>query len=155
MSVMHTAPTRRRITVVPHSVRLLIARSRRRTRASVVIVSALLAVVVAGGLGASTASAAVVQAQGGGTWIWVGTGGKNYSNRTQWVSYITVMTGTGGACPGRLEAWTWGWYAAQPVCGSSAVTWYISRWIPSGNGVCGASLNRYGGRGIACITIRV
>jgi hypothetical protein len=120
-----------------------------------IIVAVLLSAVLAGAFGAGTASAAVVQARGGGTWIWVGTGAKNYSNHTQWVSYITVMTGSAGACPGKLEAWTSGFYVAQPVCGSTATTWYISRWIPSGNGVCGASLNRYGGRDIACISITV
>lgn len=119
--------------------------------------AALLAgIAVAGGaLGTSTASADVVQAQGDGTWIWVGIGAKNYSNHTQWVSYITVMTGSGGACPGKLEAWTSSFYVSQSVCGSTTVTWYISRWVASGNSVCGASLNRYGGRGVACRTIRV
>jgi hypothetical protein len=118
-----------------------------------------LAVVLSAMIGGLTspaiASADVVQAQGGGTWIWVGTGAKNYSNHTQWVSYITVMTGTGGACPGKLEAWTYGWYAAQQVCGQAQTTWYISRWIPSGNAVCGASLNKSGGRDVACISIQV
>jgi hypothetical protein len=97
----------------------------------------------------------VVQMTGGGTWIWVYTGSKNYSNRTQWVSRITVMTGRGGACPGRLEGWTYGWYASEEVCGQTERTFWISRWIPSGNGVCGASRNIYGGRDVACITIRV
>jgi hypothetical protein len=71
------------------------------------------------------------------------------------VSYITVMTGSKGACPGKLEAWTYQWYAAKTVCGSYTITWYISKWIRSGNAVCGASRNRYGGRDVACIAIRV
>lgn len=118
-------------------------------------VAGLVTALLASGLLTGNASAAVIQGQSGGTWIWVGTGSKNYSNHTQWVSYITVMTGSYGACPGKLEAWTYHWYAAKAVCGSTATTWYISKWVPSGNAVCGASLNRYGGRDVACIAIRV
>jgi hypothetical protein len=125
------------------------------SRLRVLVVALVVAGALAGAVGTTAASANVVQAQNSGTWIWVGTGAKNYWNHTQWVSYITVMTGSYGACPGKLEAWTWGWYAAQPVCGSAAITWYISRWIPSGNAVCGASRNKYGGRDVACIGIRV
>jgi hypothetical protein len=126
-----------------------------RIRRPPVLRVVMLAGVLALALGATPAVADVVQGQFDGTWIWVGTGAKNSSNHTQWVSYITVMTGSGGACPGKLEGWTSGFYAAQQVCGSTAITWYISRWISSGNAVCGASLNRYGGRDVACISIRV
>jgi hypothetical protein len=121
----------------------------------VAVLAALLTAALATGLLSTKASAAVVQATGGGTWIWVTTGAKNYSNRTQWVSKVTVLTGSAGACPGKLEAWTYNWYATKAVCGSYAISWFVNRWIPSGNGVCGASLNRYGGRDIACISIRV
>ncbi|MEA2493880.1 MAG: hypothetical protein QOJ29_1791 [Thermoleophilaceae bacterium] len=114
--------------------------------------------------GTPTASADVIQSRNGATWIWVGTGAKNYSNHTQWVSYITVMTGSQGTCPSKLEAWTYGFYVAQQVCGPAAVTWYISKWVPTGNNVCGASSwtlwnsvwRRWvNGRDTACISIRV
>lgn len=118
-------------------------------------VATLLAALLATGLLASKASGAVVQGSSGGTWIWVTTGAKNYSNHTQWVSKITVLTGRYGACPGKLEGWTYKWYATKTVCGEYAISWFINRWIPTGNAVCGASQNRYGGRDVACIAIRV
>jgi N-methylhydantoinase B/oxoprolinase/acetone carboxylase alpha subunit len=89
----------------------------RISRLRVVVLAKKFAGVIAAGVLPSAASADVVQARGGGTWIWLGTGTKKYSNHTQWVSYITVMTGSGGACPGKLEGWTGGWCTAQPVCG--------------------------------------
>lgn len=122
----------------------------RRVRA--LLVAFALGAALMGVVGTATASADVVQGQSDGTWIWVGTGAKNYTNHTQWVSYVTVYTGSN--CPSKLEAWTSGFYATQTVCGPHAVTWYISRWVASGNAVCGASSNHWG-RGVACIGIRV
>ncbi len=111
------------------------------------------AVLTAAAFMPSMATAEVVQMWGGSTHIWVGTGGKNYANHTQWVSYITVSTGA--FCPTRAEAWTAGFYAAKVMCGPAFVMWYINRWVPSGNGVCGAASDPPYERQIACITIRV
>jgi hypothetical protein len=117
------------------------------------VAAVLLAVSAAAGIATASASADVVQGWGGPTHIWVGTGGKNYGNHTQWVSYITVSSG--GYCPTTMEAWTAGFYASALRCGPAYVTWYIDRWVPSGNGVCGSSTAGKYGRQIACITIRV
>jgi hypothetical protein len=123
----------------------------------------LVLVLVAAAIVVPSASADVVQSWNGATHIWVGTGSKNYGNHTQWVSYITVGTGSAGTCPSTQQAWTAGFYAARQVCGPAYTTWYISRWVPSGNYVCGASSwtlwnTFYGwvhGRDVACISIRV
>jgi len=98
-----------------------------------------------------------VTAHGGSTFIWVGTGQKDYTHHTQWVSWITVESGA-STCPSLYEAWTAGFYASKQMCSPAAITWYISRWVPSGNYVCGAaqvSLNGITERQIACISITV
>ncbi|MBS1868049.1 MAG: hypothetical protein JSS99_00115 [Actinobacteria bacterium] len=129
-----------------------------RSRRASVLIATLAA--LGGGLAiAAPASADVVFSQGGVTMIWVGTGAKDYVHHTQWVSYITVETG-GAYCPTQTEAWTYGFYRSTQLCGPwAAVTWYISRWVPSGNSVCGSSYvwSRMLAptRNIACIGIRV
>ncbi|HVF04300.1 MAG TPA: hypothetical protein VNA20_05635 [Frankiaceae bacterium] len=109
-------------------------------------------------LTATPAHAAEVWASGGTVTVKVVTGGKNYSNRTQWVSSITVLTNTSAnnsyGC-GTFEGWTQGFYARVERCDS--VHFYISRWVGSGNYVCGAfqDIDRRWNRSIACIAIRV
>ena len=104
------------------------------------------------------AQAAEVWAWGGTAIVKVETGAKNYSNRTQWVSAITILSATSSAnsygC-GTFEAWTQNFYARADRCGS--VYFYISRWVSSGNYVCGAfqDIARRWARSIACIAIRV
>ena len=94
---------------------------------------------------------------GGSTMIWVGTGAKDYTHHTQWVSWITVESGA-STCPSLYEAWTYGFYASKQMCSPAAITWYIDRWVPSGNYVCGSAHVRLNGideRQIACIQIKV
>jgi hypothetical protein len=110
---------------------------------------------------AAPASATEVWMSGGTVIIRVVTGDKNYGNHTQWVSSITILSSTAQrnayGC-GTFEAWTQSYYASTPswaYCGG--VTFYISRWVSSGNGVCGAFTDKYHwwARSVACITIRV
>ncbi|HVE97802.1 MAG TPA: hypothetical protein VNA12_01330, partial [Mycobacteriales bacterium] len=109
-------------------------------------------------LAATPANAGEVWAHGGTVIIKVVTGDKNYRQRTQWVTSITVMTSTrkenSYGC-GRFEGWTQGFYRAADRCES--VHFYISRWVSSGNHVCGAfqDIDRRWSRSIACITIKV
>lgn len=88
----------------------------------------------------------------------VQTGAKNYSNHTQWVTGIAILSNTAAndnlGC-GLFEAWTQGFYASSYGCG--AVYYYIERWVSTGNNVCGAftAYNTNWPRSIACISIRV
>ena len=97
---------------------------------------------------APAAQAAMVQGCTRGFCIDVYTGGKNYSNRTQWVEAVEVYLGND-----RVEAWTEGWY--RSAAGSRA-KWYVGKWVHSGQGVCGATnIPGSSDRKIPCITIRV
>ncbi|HXH26844.1 MAG TPA: hypothetical protein VNG90_03030 [Candidatus Acidoferrum sp.] len=119
-----------------------------------IIAAALLQVVATSGV---VYADQVIYAQGGATMIWVNTGAKDYTHHTQWVSRITVESGA-STCPSLYEAWTAGFYASSVRCSPTAVTWYINRWVPTGNYVCGAAQASNGKiteRQIACIAIRV
>lgn len=97
---------------------------------------------------APAAQAAMVQGCTRGFCIDVYTGGKNHSNRTQWVEAVEVYLGND-----RVEAWTEGWY--RSAAGSRA-KWYVGKWVRSGQGVCGATnIPGSSDRKIPCITIRV
>lgn len=121
-----------------------------------IVLRALLATAVA----MCTIVAAAVPARATVVYGWgsvviaVETGGKNYSNHTQWVGNISVQVGSGRNC-GVFEAWTQGFYARTTACGGAF--WYISRWVGSGNYVCGAFTDFSGryAREITCIGIRV
>lgn len=84
------------------------------------------------------------------------TGQKNLTNRTQWVSTVTVRTTLN---PGRMEAWIGNgpsgvaWFGS--VSGATYRTWTVNRWVKNGSGICGAYYHRFGGRSVACITIKV
>lgn len=97
-----------------------------------------------------------VYAYGDRTVVMVMTGSKNYANHTQYVSSITIIDSANACDGGTAEAWTSGYYNKRQMCGGT--TFYPSRWVASGNGVCGShwfyALDRWF-RGIACITIRV
>ncbi len=81
--------------------------------------------------------------------VW--TGGKNYSNHTQWVDAIDV---TPLAYATKLEAWADGYYGASNS--TQTVRFSIRRWVRSGTYVCGAAtLSGVSGRRIACIYISV
>ncbi|OGL32338.1 hypothetical protein A3F64_03250 [Candidatus Saccharibacteria bacterium RIFCSPHIGHO2_12_FULL_42_8] len=110
---------------------------------------ALLSVVLLSAVNAPSASAKLVNACGSGFCIEVDTRGKNYTNRTEYVSNIYVFFGLGNV----VEAWGDGFY--KKASGQKAF-WWINRWVRSGTYVCGAT-NVYGssGRKIACIVIRV
>jgi hypothetical protein len=124
-----------------------------------------LAVTLALPLFPDTASADTVWGWGNPV-ISVNTGAKNYGNRTQYVSSITI-TDPGNRCDGgTAEAWVSrpgviNWYASRQMCGSTM--FWIQRWVPSGSSVCGSNWfkGRYANgaegwfRGISCITIRV
>lgn len=96
-----------------------------------------------------TAEAGLVHAGTRGFGVDVYTGGKNYSNHTQWVDTIEVYLGSGNT----VEAWGDGFY--RKASGTRA-RWYIGRWVRSGTYVCGATnISGSTGRKIACISIRV
>lgn len=100
---------------------------------------------------ATPANAAYVDGCTRGVCIGVSTGGKNYSNRTQWVDYIYVMPNTTSY---KVEAWADGYYGAAYNSGSR--TFVINRWVRNGTYVCGAATHYNGGpRYVACIAIRV
>src|SRR5688572_12276337 len=89
-----------------------------------------------GGVVATTASpaGAGVYGWGQGTYIYVETGAKNYTNRTQWVGTISVIDGAGRCDWGTAEAWisrpgVVDWYRSREICNSH--TFYVSRWVPS------------------------
>lgn len=124
-----------------------------------------LGLLVASALGVTIALSDAPSAQGQEVWghngtviIKVITGAKNYRNHTQWVSSITILAGTSAAnsygC-GTFEGWTQGFYRRGKYC--EAISWYISRWVSSGNAVCGAFRDIAGKwqRYVACIAIRV
>jgi len=93
---------------------------------------------------------------GSGTCVDAATGGKNYSNRTQWVGSVTART-YGGGYISKLESWGDGFYFAAGFNGAWAnrsATWGANRWVRSGTYICAASTSQ-GYRDIACIAIRV
>lgn len=97
---------------------------------------------------ASTAKASMVTGCSRGACIDAYTGGKNYSNHTQWLDTVEVYYGGG---VNRIEAWGDGFYRQT---NSVSARWYIGRWVHSGTYVCGAiTYGTY--RAIACIAIRV
>lgn len=101
--------------------------------------------------GAKPANAAYVDGCTRGVCIGVWTGGKNHSNRTQWVDEIYVMPNTHSY---KVEAWADGYYGAAYNTGSR--TFVIRRWVRNGTYVCGAATFYNGGpRYVACIAIRV
>ncbi len=76
------------------------------------------------------------------------TGGKNYSNHTQWVGWVNVYK-VGAAS--QVQTWGDGFYYEA----SGSNRWfYVGRWVRSGTYVCGASVYA-GTRQIACIGISV
>jgi len=122
-------------------------------------------VLAVGLVGVAPASAATVSgcAQGWseyrGTCIWVDTGSKNYTSKTQYVSQITVAAPR-GATASKMEAWAGNgptgvaWY--RSTSSATYITWRIDKWIKTGSGICGAYT--YPGtttRSIACISIKV
>jgi hypothetical protein len=110
---------------------------------------------------ASPADASTVYGWGSGTYIAVETGAKNYSNKTQWVSSITIVDGANRCDGGKAEAWVSrpgaiDWYTTRAMCNSTM--FYVSRWVPSGSEVCGSNWFKQGDRwwrGVACIRITV
>jgi hypothetical protein len=107
------------------------------------------------------ASNAAIRANSSSVWAFapeviinVNTGAKDTANHTQLVNYITILPG-GSEC-GKIEAWTQGWYKSTVAC-TQGITWYINRWVSSGQNVCGAFTDYSGNysRNIACISIRV
>jgi hypothetical protein len=106
-------------------------------------------------------------------WSWgnpvlmVITGGKNYSNHTQWVSSITIEDAGSQVCDGgTYEAWAGSvWYASRVPCSPqyggtmNTTTFYVNRWVSTGSGVCGSFWRWYSRGGwlrlVSCITIRV
>jgi len=93
---------------------------------------------------------------GSGVCVDVTTGSKNYSNKTQWVGWVTTRTFGGGNFT-KLESWGDGFYFAKNFDGKWAnrsVQWGAQRWVRSGTNVCGAATTK-DGRTIACIRITV
>jgi len=136
-----------------------------RTRAKI-IAAAMVAFTATTLVNVPAASADTVWAWGNPV-LMVTTGAKNYSNHTQWVSSITVEDAGSYVCDGgTYEAWAGSvWYASRVPCSPqyggtmNATTFYVSRWVPSGSGVCGSFWRMYFPnrwfRQIDCITIRV
>ena len=81
-------------------------------------------------------------------------GGKDYTNKTQWVGWVNAYrAGYGTTEVSKVEAWGDGFYFA--AAGSNA-TWGAHRWVRSGTNVCGAvTYKSDGARFIACIAVRV
>lgn len=77
------------------------------------------------------------------------TGSKNYTNHTQLVQHINVMS-MGGS--GFIEAWGDGFY--RSTNGNSA-SWDINVWARSGTYVCGAVTVPNVPRRVACMAIKV
>lgn len=95
---------------------------------------------------------------GGGTCVQITAGSKNYSNRTQWVGWVTAKTYGGGSGVTKLESWGDGFYFATGVNRATAnpsATWGAQRWVRSGTNVCAAATFTNGYRDIACVAIRV
>lgn len=85
---------------------------------------------------------------GGGT-----TGGKNLTNRTQWVGWVTAYrAGLGQDRIVKVESWGDGFYFSA---NAESGTWSAQRWVRSGTNVCGAVTYEDGARFIACIGISV
>ncbi|WP_433077741.1 hypothetical protein ACQP1P_35345 [Dactylosporangium sp. CA-052675] len=85
---------------------------------------------------------------GGGT-----TGGKNYTNHTQWVGWVTAYRAGLEHNPiVKVESWGDGFYFSA---NAESGTWGAQRWVRSGTNVCGAVTYDDGARFIACISISV
>ncbi len=136
-------------------------RSRRRATRLVVAASlliALLQVVYPASARAADVGACNPWHQSQYPYVCVGasTGSKNYSNRTQWVGEVAVRTALE---PWKFEAWIGdgpsgvAWY--RTASGVTYMKWTVNRWVKNGSGICGAYHHRYGGRSVACITIKV
>jgi hypothetical protein len=135
--------------------RMTRAQLMRRALSIFLVAGTLFAVSMAG---AGAAHASSIWASGDPILINVQTGGKNSGNHTQWVSSIYIQVPTaknyGYGC-GKFEAWTQNYYVTTQACGSQF--YYISRWVATGNYVCGA-FTPFGTawpRAVACIAIRV
>jgi hypothetical protein len=121
------------------------------------IALAVIATAAVAGAGAAPALAVTgCTGVGSGTCVDAATGGKNYSNHTQWVGTVTARD-YGGSYTTKLESWGDGFYFAagfNGAWGNRQVTWTVNRWVRSGTNICGASTSQ-GYRDIACIAIRV
>jgi hypothetical protein len=130
----------------------------RVARRAAIIFSAVGILTAVSTAGAGAAHADSIWASGNPIIINVQTGGKNYSNHTQWVSSIYIQVPTaknyGYGC-GKFEAWTQNYYVTTQACGSQSYN--ISRWVATGNYVCGAftPFDTAWPRAVACIAIRV
>ena len=92
-------------------------------------------------------------------------GGKNTSNKTQWIGKVRVHTTCGGCTSGgvkMLEAWGDGFYKSISYSSSSPrninrdATWTVNRWLRSGTNVCGAwTFFSLWPRAVACFAIKV
>jgi hypothetical protein len=157
---------RRSLLAIPHALVGVVRRKTGRLRVSLLLSALLAAVGVSSVVEAPSASADTVWGYGGAV-IMVTTGGKDYGSQTQWVSSITVVDPGSAVCDGgTYEAWAGSVsYASRVPCSPyaggtmNAATFYVSRWVPSGSGVCGSFWRWYSRVGwyrqIACITIRV
>ncbi|HEX6701465.1 MAG TPA: hypothetical protein VF101_12115 [Gaiellaceae bacterium] len=129
--------------------------------------AAIAAVVAAGALAIRTTPASAdttvsgcTLASSAGGWFCVNvvTGGKDYTYHRQWVVSINMRATS--LCQNRWEAWTQNWYVSQYVgCQYWSPTFYINRWVGSGNYVCGRGWkwnDIFGwGYATACIKISV
>lgn len=92
-------------------------------------------------------------AAGWPTCVMAQTGGKNFSNRTQWIGRVQGFQYQGGGpggrpVYGRYEVWGDGFYYATTGYG---IERYPNRWLRSGTNVC----TRGPLGAVACIAIRV
>ncbi len=94
-----------------------------------------------------------------GTCVSATMGGKNYSNRTQWVGWVKAETYGSSAVTVKLEVWGDGFYfETNTDRNASNVTsplWGAQRWVRSGTNVCAARTRTDGWRDIACFHVRV
>jgi type IV secretory pathway VirB2 component (pilin) len=138
---------------------LVESRARRFLRSATAVVLACLTVffVQIGASSAAHADAPVGQCNGAfwgyltqGICVTAITGGKDYSNHTQWIGSVTASQPDGAAQ--FLEIWGDGfYYSGRDV----SKTWSVNRWVRSDSGVCAAHTDRWGVREVACISIEV
>lgn len=127
-----------------------------RRRGKRIALAVVAAVAIAGSGASSALAVSGCTGVGSGTCVDAATGGKNYSNHTQWVGSVTARTYGGGYIT-KLESWGDGFYFAAGFNGAwsnRSVTWGANRWVRSGTNICAASTSQ-GYRDIACIAIRV
>jgi hypothetical protein len=89
--------------------------------------------------------------------IYATTGGKNYSNHTQWVGWAQANV-FGNSNVTKLETWGDGFYFAMgenPGTYDPSATWGAQRWVHSGTNVCAAATYTNGQRYVACFQISV